>query len=79
MEKIGIAKVDDDVELPGYGDKRSESISYQVVHDTTHRRLKPRHIQLVSFPMIFVFPNVGVLTTLRLALVALSELPFMCL
>ncbi|GAB7348427.1 hypothetical protein MBLNU459_g6851t2 [Dothideomycetes sp. NU459] len=33
---------------PEYLIDGSESVSIQIAHDTTHRRLKPRHIQLIG-------------------------------
>lgn len=41
-------KVDEDIDLPDYGAERSQSISIHEIRDTTHRRLKPRHIQLIG-------------------------------
>lgn len=70
-----IDSIDKDVELPEYGTKRSESVSVQVVHDATHRKLKPRHIQLVSGILVF---SLSILMVLRLVLVVLLVRPCMC-
>lgn len=48
MDKTAVTAVEDNIELPTYDGERSESVSTSVVRDTTHRRLKPRHIQLIG-------------------------------
>lgn len=48
VEKEVITAVDDNAGLPKYEEKGFESASAQVVRDTTHRRLKARHIQLIG-------------------------------
>ena len=48
MDKAITSKVDVETELPEYGGQGLDSMSGSLLHDSTHRKLKPRHIQLVS-------------------------------
>lgn len=54
--KTGVHDGEKGVELPHYSgeEETADAGSVEVVQDTTHRRLKPRHIQLIGIGVRFI-------------------------